>query len=174
MTTLTAPARDEASEYFFTYIDQVDAAGDIVATLERQLNETLAYLRAIPEGRATHRYAPDKWTVGEVVGHLSDCERLFTYRAFWFARGFDSPLPSFDEQQAAATAGSSARTWPSLVEEFRSVREATLTLYRDLPSDAWMRRGVAGDAPITVRALAYLTAGHVTHHVKILQERYAV
>lgn len=172
MTALTVPSRDEATEYFFTYIDQVNPGVDIVAFLEQQLDETLSFLRAIPESRTLHRYAPDKWTIREVVGHLSDCERLFTYRAFWFARGFDSPLPSFDQDQAVATAGSNERTWASLVEDFRTVREATLTFYRELPGDGWPRRGIASGNPLSVRALAYLSAGHVIHHVKILRERY--
>src|SRR5512145_557494 len=105
MTTVLAPTRDEAAEYYFTYIDQVEAAEDIGALIERQLGETISFLRSIPEDRTLHRYAPGKWTIREVVAHLSDCERLFVFRAFWFARGFDSPLPSFDQDQANATSG---------------------------------------------------------------------
>jgi len=172
MTTMTGPDRSEAAEYYFTYIDRVADQVDICRTLEAQLPETLELLHAIPEEQTLHRYAPDKWSIREVVSHLSDTERLFVFRAFWFARGFDSPLPSFDQNVAIATAGADARSWSSLVEEFRAVRGATLPFFRSLPADAWMRRGVASGNPFTVRALAYITAGHVTHHMAILRERY--
>jgi len=165
------PDRSEAAEYYFKYIDQVPA-GDICAVLRAQLPETLALLHGIPEPRSRHRYGPDKWTIREVVSHVSDTERLFTFRAFWFARGFDSPLPSFDQNVAAASAGADGRPWASLVEEFSAVRSATLTLFESLSPDDWSRRGMASGNPFTVRALAYLTAGHLAHHVTLLRERY--
>jgi hypothetical protein len=166
-----APAGDEAAEYYFRYIDQVPA-GNIVQILEQQGSETITLLQSIPDGRSLHRYAADKWSIRSVVGHLIDCERLFVFRAFWFARGFDSELPSFDQNVAVGTAGADARAWQELVDEFRSVRAATLAFFRSLPSDAWDRRGIASGNPFTVRALGYLTAGHVMHHVSILRERY--
>ena len=172
LTTLTrAPDRDEAAEYYFRYIDRVPA-GDIVRTLEEQGNETFAFLESIPERRSLHRYAPDKWSVRSVVGHLNDCERLFVFRAFWFARGFDTELPSFDQNVAVDAADADDRAWSDLINEFRSVRAATLTFFRSLPESAWDRRGIASGNPFTVRALAYLAAGHVMHHVSILRERY--
>jgi hypothetical protein len=97
---------------------------------------------------------------------------LFVFRAMWFARGFDSPLPSFDQNVAIRSAGAEARTFRSHVDEFRAIREATLAFFAHLPPDAWMRRGIASDNPFTVRALAYITAGHVTHHMRILREKY--
>src|SRR3970040_2780416 len=96
---IARPYRSEAAEYYFTYIDQV-GAGDLRGLLEAQLPETLALLQGIPEDRSLHRYAPDKWSIRQVVSHLSDCERLFAFRAFWFARGFDSPPPSLDHNTA--------------------------------------------------------------------------
>lgn len=171
MATMTIPDRTEAAEYYFTYIDQV-VGDNICRILEDQGVEVLATLDDIPDERSLHRYAPDKWTIREVVNHVSDCERLFVYRAFWFARGFDTPLPSFDQHIAVTTAGANARPWRSLVEEFRSVRGATVAFFNSLPADAWPRRGVASGNPFTVRALAYLTAGHVAHHMRILRERY--
>lgn len=173
MATMAAPDRSEAAEYYFIYIDQV-RGDDICAVLEQQLTDMIALLRSIPPDQTLTRYAPGKWTMREVLGHLNDCERLFTFRAFWFARGFDSPLPSFDQHQAVATAGSNERSWKSLVGEFRVAREASIAFYRDLPGEAWLRRGVASGNPFTVRALAWLAAGHVTHHTKILRERYLV
>lgn len=171
MSTLTKIDRTEAAEYYFTYIDRV-GAGDICAILDEQLAETLRFLRTISEERSLHRYAPDKWSIREVLGHVNDAERVFVFRAFWFARGFDTPLPSFDQNVAVSAAGSDQRSWSSHVEEFRAVRSATLAFFQNLPSDAWLRRGVASGNPVTVRALAYIVAGHVTHHLGIVRTRY--
>lgn len=165
------PARGEAAEYYFKYIDLVPE-GDIGAILEAQRGEALAFFRRIPEERSRHRYAADKWSISEVVAHLNDCERLFAFRAFWFARGFDSPLPSFDQDVAMAHAAAEARPFSSHVEEFDSVRGATVDVCRHLPPEAWQRRGIASDNPFTVRALAFIAAGHVIHHTRILEERY--
>lgn len=165
------PDRDEAAEYYYTYIDQV-GSGDIRDIIDAQGSETVSFLRRLDEAQSRHRYAPDKWTIGEVVSHLNDTERLFVFRAMWFARGFDTPLPSFDQNVALASAGAGDRSWSSLVDEFAAVRAATAAFFRDLPADAWMRRGMASGFEFTVRALAYIAAGHVSHHVRILNERY--
>lgn len=161
----------EAAEYFFTYINQVPA-GDIGEILQTQQSETVQLLRSIPEQRSLHKYEPGKWTIREVVSHLNDTERMFTFRALWFARGFDTALPSFDENIAIKTAGADDRPLSSHVDEFRAIRSATLALFQYLPADAWMRRGTANGNPFTVRALAHITAGHVAHHLRILRERY--
>jgi hypothetical protein len=171
MATMTTPERTEAADYYFTYIDKV-GRGDICGTLEAQMGETAAFLRGISDERSLHRYASDKWSIRQVVGHLNDAERVFAFRAFWFARGFDSSLPSFDQDIAVTSAGSDARAWPSLIDEFQAVRAASLSLFNNLPAEAWMRRGMASGNPFTVRALAYIVAGHVAHHVGILRERY--
>jgi len=168
---ITPPDRTEAAEYYFTYIDKVPP-GDILGVLERQLTSTVVLLSGVSEERSLHRYAPGKWSLREVVSHLNDTERLFVFRALWFARGFDSPLPSFDQDVAIASAAADARAWNSHVEEFRSVRGSTLTFFRDLPAGAWPRRGTASGNPFTVRALAYIVAGHSTHHEKSIRERY--
>ena len=165
------PERSEAGEYYFRYIDQVKA-GDIVAYLRSQRTDVLDLLGAVPESMAGHRYAPGKWTLREVVGHVTDCERLFSARAFWFARGFDSPLPSFDQNVAIESGGFNDRPWADLIDEFGAARAATSTFFAALPAGAWDRRGIASDNPFTVRALAYLAAGHVTHHVEIVKARY--
>lgn len=167
----TAPNRTEAAEYYFTYIDQVPA-GDICEILEAQAPQTLALLNGISEDDSLRRYAPDKWSIRELVSHVNDTERVFVSRAFWFARGFDTPLPSFDQNVAVAGAGADARSLTSHVEEFRAVRDSTLSFFRDVPENAWERRGTASGNPFTVRALAWITAGHVIHHSRILRERY--
>ena len=165
------PGRSEAVEYYFTYIDQV-GEGDVRDVLEHQLDETVSLLGGVSEERSLYRYAPDKWTIRQAVGHINDTERVFTFRAMWFARGFDSPLPSFDQDVAVPAAGSNERTLASHIDEFRAIRAATLQLYRHLPAEAWIRQGVASGNAVTVRALAFITAGHVAHHSRILRERY--
>ncbi len=168
---LRPPDRTEAAEYYFTYIDKVPA-GDVRDLLDAQAAEALAVLRAIPDDRAGYRYAQGKWTVRQVLSHVNDAERLFVFRALWFARGLESPLPSFDQDVAIAAADADARPWRSHVEEFQAIRASTVALFRTLPDAAWTRRGLASGNPFTVRALAYITAGHVAHHLQILQERY--
>jgi uncharacterized damage-inducible protein DinB len=174
MTTPTIearPSRGEAAEYYFTYIDKVPS-GDIRELLERQLDETTALLSGISEERSRYRYAPDKWSIRQLASHIADTERVFAFRAFWFARELGSELPSFDQNDAIARADGDERTLASHLEEFRAVRSATIALFRNLPDEAWARRGVASGNPVTVRALAYIAAGHVEHHLGILRERY--
>jgi hypothetical protein len=129
-------------------------------------------LAGVPQNRVDYRYAADKWTIREGLGHLNDTERLFAFRAFWFARGFESSLPSFDQGIAFTHAQAAQRSWSSHLDEFRSLRTSTILFFRGLPPEAWLRRGIASDNPFTVRALAYLGAGHVIHHLRILRERY--
>jgi hypothetical protein len=165
------PARDETVEYYFPYIDLVPD-GDIRLILNDQLQETLSFLQTLPEALASHRHAPEKWSVSEVLSHVNDCERLYTMRAFWFAREMEAPLPSFSSDLAVRTARSMDRPWSTHVLEFASIRASTVDLLRYLPPEAWLRRGIASDYPFTVRALAYIAAGHVIHHMQILKERY--
>lgn len=168
---MSRPDRTEAAPYYFAYIDKV-AGDDICSILEQQATDTLGVLRTIPEDRSRHRYAAGKWSIRDVVGHVNDTERLFVSRAFWFARGFDSPLPSFDQETAVSAAAADQRPWRSLQDEFAAVRTATVSFFRNLPDDAWGRRGTASGNPFTVRALAYLTAGHVIHHMAVIRDRY--
>lgn len=165
------PDRSEAPEYFFSYINRVPT-GNVLQILEAQFVETLAVFQGISDTQSTYRYAADKWSIRAVVNHLSDTERLFVFRAFWFARGFDASLPSFDQDTAASAANADQRSWESHVEEFRAVRAATLAFFRTLPQEAWGRRGTVTSHPFSVRALAYITAGHVIHHTAILKQRY--
>ena len=171
MTMVSAPERAETAEYYHRYIDQVPA-GDIRDVLERQLGDASSMLEAISEEQSLHRYAPGKWSIREVVAHINDTERLFTFRAFWFARALGEPLPSFDQDIAASHAGADERPWRSHLDEFHAVRAATIALFRNLPAEAWTRRGVASGNPFTVRALAYIAAGHLAHHLRILREQY--
>jgi hypothetical protein len=172
MNSTSRPERSEAPEYYFKYIDLVPD-GDICAILETQRTETHDLLSGITEDHSRLRYATDKWSIRDVVGHVNDAERLFAFRAFWFARGFDTPLPSFEQTVAAQHAAADGRSWVSHIEEFRNIRSSTIDLFRHLPPDAWHRRGIASDNPFTVRALAHIVAGHVMHHVAIVNQRYS-
>jgi uncharacterized damage-inducible protein DinB len=169
--TAGRPEREETVDYYHGYIDQVPG-GDIRRILDEQRTETLAFYESIPEAQAAHRYAPGKWSISEVLGHINDAERLFMMRAFWFARGNETELPSFEGDLAMKSSGAAERTLSSHIHEFAALRASTIDFFRELPSDAWMRRGTASGYPFTVRALAYIAAGHVVHHVRILKERY--
>jgi DinB superfamily len=165
------PQNSEAAPYYFTYINQVSGE-DPVGTIEKQLEEVLALCSGISEEKSTHRYTPEKWSIRQVLNHVSDTERSFAFRTLWFARGFDTPLASYDQNIAAAGAEADRVSWAAHVEEFRRVRLSTISLFRNMPSEAWSRTGIASDNRFTVRALAYIVAGHVEHHMKILRERY--
>ncbi|MGA8149984.1 MAG: DinB family protein [Terriglobales bacterium] len=163
------PQASEAAPYYFTYINQV-SGDDPLAAIEKQLDEPL--LSAITEEKSRHRYAPDKWSIRQLLNHVTDTERAFAFRTLWFARGFDTPLPSYDQNVAAAGAAADQVSWAAHVEEFRRVRLATISLFRNLPAEAWTRSGIASDNRFTVRALAYIVPGHFAHHVAVVRERY--
>ncbi len=165
------PQSTEAAPYYFTYIDQV--AGDApLSALEGQLKEVSGLLSGVSEEKSQYRYALEKWSIRQVLNHVTDTERAFTFRALWFARGLDAPLPSYDQTIAASGAQADSIPWADHIEEFRRVRLATIAFFRNMPSEAWNRRGIASGNPFTVRALAYIIAGHFAHHVRILRERY--
>jgi hypothetical protein len=165
------PQPNEAASDYSLYIDRVKS-DDVVAELTTQFDETIAFLSRISEEQSLHRYAPDKWSIRELLGHVNDGERVFMFRAMWFARGFDGPLPSFDQEIGFKAAESDKVSWASHIEEFRAIRASTLAFVRNLPEDAWLRSGIASDNPVTVRALVYIVAGHLSHHVSVLRERY--
>lgn len=165
------PQPKEVAPYFFTYIDQVPG-DDPLRVIESQLDEYQALLAEISEEKSLFRYGADKWSIRQVLNHVSDTERAFAFRALWFARGFDTPLPSYEQGIAAAGAEADAVSWAAHVDEFKRIRLATISLFRNLPEKVWMRTGTAGGNPFTVRALAFIIPGHVTHHFRILRERY--
>jgi hypothetical protein len=171
MLMTTPLERSEAPAYYFKYIDLVPR-GDLCALLDAQRASTLKLLGAIPASLSRRRYAPDKWTIADVAAHINDTERVFAFRAFWFARGFDAPAPGFDQMVAAQSAAAHERSWPSHVDEFAVVRAATLALFRNLPASAWQRRGTVEGNSFTVRAVAHIMLGHVLHHTAILNEKY--
>jgi uncharacterized damage-inducible protein DinB len=174
--TTSSRSRPEASEYapfYHGYVALVPE-GDVVELLRSGGSELLDSIRRIPEERAGHRYGPEKWSIRQVIGHLIDAERIFTYRALRVGRGDRTPLASFDENAYVRTAGSDARTLADLARELDVVRQASVLLFESLPDEAWSRSGVASDREVSLRALAYITAGHSRHHLRILRERYGV
>lgn len=170
-TTLIRPAEGEHAPFYAGYVARVPE-GDIVSLLERQMEETAAFLGGLPESLGDHRYGPGKWSIKEVVGHLADAERVFAYRALRFARGDATPLAPFDENAWVPESGCDRRTLADLAAEFRAVRLATLALVRSLSDETAARAGTASGRTVTVRALVYITLGHELHHLAILRERY--
>jgi hypothetical protein len=172
---MIATQHPEVGEYaaaFGDYVARVADDEDVLAVLVTQLDEVLARLNRIPETRGDYRYAPGKWSIKEMVGHLSDTERVFAYRALRIGRGDATPLPGFDDQSYVTEVGAGDRTLADLAAEWGDVRRATIALFRNLPARAWQRRGIASDQPISVRALAYIIAGHMRHHLEVLEARY--
>lgn len=165
------PGKGEAASYYFTYIDQV-AGDDPLAAIRDQLGTAVQFLSGISEEKSLHRYAPGKWSLRQLLNHATDTERAFVFRALWFARGFASPLPDYDQNIAVAAAGADAISWAAHLEEFRRVRLASIAFFENLSAEAWSRSGIASDNRFTVRALAFIIPGHVEHHLKIARERY--
>jgi hypothetical protein len=165
------PEAHEAAEYYWGYIGQA-MGDDPVAVLEAQIAEVAALSAQFSEERSLYRYAEGKWSVREALSHVTDTERVFTFRALWFGRGFTEALPAFDQNTGVLGAEADRLSWAQHVEEFRQVRAATIPLFRNMPEEAWGRIGMASGKPVSVRALAFITAGHTAHHFRILRERY--
>ena len=165
------PEPGECAPPFFAYISLVPD-GDVLASLDRQIQETTSRLEALPPAKADFAYAPGKWTIKQVVGHLVDAERIFSYRALRLARGDSTPLPGFDENAYVPAAAAERRTLSDLLAEFNAVRRSTLALFRYLPAEAPTRMGTVNGATMSVRAVAWIIAGHERHHRRILEERY--
>jgi hypothetical protein len=165
------PGPEEYSSYFAPYVARVPAGG-IVGILERGFDETRRLLAGLSEEEADHAYAPGKWSIKEVVGHLSDSERVFGYRALRFARGDGAELAGFDDMSFVAAGGFGVRSLAGVLDEFAAVRAATVSLFVGLPAEGWTRRGVANGEMVSVRGLAWIIAGHESHHRALLEERY--
>jgi hypothetical protein len=169
----TRPAAGEFIPYYGKYIDLV-AAGHLADILNAQRDATRSLLAPLDDARALHRYAPGKWSVKEVIGHLADAERVFAYRALRFARADATPLAGFDENAFVPAGGFDRRPLRSMIEEFAAVRGATVAMIGSFDEAAWMRQGTANGAGISVRALGAIIAGHELHHVGLLRARYGV
>jgi DinB superfamily len=171
MAMIGRPQSTEAAPNYSIYIDRVKG-DDPFRAIESQLEESLAFFSGVSEEKSLHRYAPGKWSIREVLNHINDTERVFAFRAYWFARGFEAPLPSFDQTIAAKNVEPDEIPWAEHMEEFRWIRLSTIVLFEHFPAEAWSRSGVASDNRVSVRALAYIIAGHAAHHIALLRERY--
>jgi hypothetical protein len=165
------PEPTEHAEFYTNYIAKVPGT-DVLGVLEAQRVQMLQLFAGRSERDGSFRYAPGKWTVKETLGHITDTERIFAYRALRIARADQTPLPGFEQDDYVKNGAFGERTLAGLAEEFAIVRSASLTLFRSFPEEAWSRRGVANGKEVTVRALAFITAGHAMHHRVILEEWY--
>lgn len=172
MLRIPKPAPDEHLPYYGKYIALT--GDDALAALRDQAPRTVKLFAGVDETRALHRYAPDKWSVKEVLGHVVDVERVFSYRALRFARRDPAPLPGIDENQWVPVADFDRRPLPDLVADFQAVRAATLALFASFDEATLVQRGVANGAEVSVRALAHIIAGHELHHGTLLRERYGL
>ena len=169
---LQRPAEGEHVPYYSKYISLVQD-GDLIETLARNADDTLAFVRAQPPEFADHAYAAGKWTVKQVLGHLCDAERIFSYRLLRIARGDGTPMEGFDENSYTPAGQFTDRTLESLLEEFAAIRASTIALVAGLPDEGWSCSGIANGDPISARAIAYIIAGHELHHREMLLTRYA-
>jgi uncharacterized damage-inducible protein DinB len=170
-TRMLKPEQSEFLPYYARYTDLV-GAGDIIETLAAQMRETQALLRGLPASIGHHRYAAGKWSVNEMIGHVIDAERIFSVRALRFARKDTQPLPGFEQDDYATSSAFDEYPLAELASELDAVRQSTIFLFKHLDEAAWMRRGIASGAEVSVRALAHIIAGHELHHRRILQTRY--
>jgi len=168
---ISKPQADEYAPYYGRYISLV-VGDDILAALGAQVQQTIFMLSTRSEAEGNFRYAPGKWSVKEALGHVSDTERIFAYRALRIARNDPTPIEGFEQDDYVRHGPFADCRLTDLIEDFQQVRHATLSLFRNLDEAAWMRRGVANKNEVSVRAIAYVIAGHELHHRRILQERY--
>jgi len=167
----TRPGPTEYAAYYEQYIRLVPD-GDIIATLDSQLESTLSLLGNLPEAKASSAYATGKWTIKQVLGHIIDTERIFTYRALCVGRNDKTPLPGFEQDDYVASTHFNARPLQALLEELTAVRRAGITLFKQFTEEECLRRGTANKFEITTRALMYNISGHERHHLNILKTRY--
>lgn len=168
---MNRPESGEYAAYYANYITKVPGS-DVLSVLESQRLQMLQLFAGRSERDGSFRYAPGKWSVKEVLGHIADTERIFTYRALRFARADQTALPGFEQDDYVRSGAFGERTLAGLVEEFGAVRSASISLFRSFKEDVWSRRGKADGKEVSVRALAFITAGHQMHHRIVLEERY--
>lgn len=169
--TQNLPVTGDYAPYYAKYVELVPD-GDLLEILDSQLHDYQRLLSPLTDTQADFRYAADKWSVKESLGHVTDAERIFTYRILRFARADQTPLSSFDQDEYVRTSNSSAQKIADLIDELTAVRRASVVLIRSLDDPAWLRRGVASGKEISVLALAFVVIGHAQHHLRIFEERY--
>jgi uncharacterized damage-inducible protein DinB len=172
MKYIEKPGKEEYAEYAGMYIDLLPADGQVLHHLNENFITVKTLALSLTEDQLMHRYAPGKWTIREVLVHLVDDERIYAYRALRFARNDRTELPGFEQDHYTIYSGANERTLPGILEEYESVRKATLTLFNNFDDEALLRSGIADNRKSSVRALAYHIAGHELHHLKIIKEKY--
>ena len=165
------PELSTIPEFYHTYVNRV-AEENILEALQYSHDKTSTLLQSIPEAKWGFRYAEGKWNVFEMVQHMIDAERIFAYRALCIARGEKASLPGFDENAYAQNSNADSRSAADLQEEWTAVRQATVLLFKSFNEEQLARTGTANNKPISVNAIGFISAGHVLHHLHILQERY--
>jgi DinB superfamily len=171
MVDVARPKPGESAPYYERYISLVEGE-DILTTLDEQRRQTMLLLSGRSDADGNFRYAPDKWNAKEVLGHVNDTERIFAYRALRIARGDQTPIEGYEQDDFVRNGPFAHRPLSDLIEEYIAVRRATLSLFRNLDEAAWLRRGIANKNEVSVRALAYIIAGHELHHRRVLEEKY--
>ena len=171
--TIARPEPGEFAPYYERYISLVSGT-DILGTLDAQRRQTLLLLSGRDDRDGEYRYAPGKWSAKEALGHVCDTERVFAYRALRIARGDQTPLAGFEQDDYVKNGPFAKAPMEEIIEDYIAVRRASITLFRNLDEAAWVRRGVANNNEVSVRALAYIIAGHELHHRRILEEKYFV
>ncbi len=168
---MSRPEKNEYAEYYDRYVSLVDET-DIVAVLQNQLVEMQNLFAGISEEKGVYAYAEGKWTIKELIGHLSDGEKIFAYRALRISRADQTPMEGFEQDGYVENADFNSRQLADLAEEFTLLRRANNLFFKSLTAEAWRRRGTASGAEVSVRALGFIMVGHVRHHANILRERY--
>lgn len=174
MNTIPKPLAGEYDPYTILYIDNLPDDGMILQHLEENAEIIRRLMLSVSVEQSMFRYAEGKWTIKEILSHIIDAERIFVYRALRIARNDVTPLAGYDQDPYVAASGANDRSMESLVNEYMHTRRSTLSFFSSLHGDAWMRRGTANNATVSVRALAYIIAGHELHHLKIINEKYRV
>lgn len=169
--TIGRPGEDEFAPYYSGYIEHAKVP-DILSALEDQCPEVIELFAGLPMALGDHRYAPGKWTIKEVLGHVIDSERVFAYRALSFARRERTPLPGFEQDDYVKVAGFGRRPMENLLAEFEHLRLSNLALFRSFDTEEWRAEGTANEVKFSVRALAYIIYGHAAHHLGVIQQRY--
>lgn len=165
------PVKDEYSPFYERYIHLVPE-GNLIDILSKQMVETTALLSVISETKADSRYAPGKWSLKEVVGHVTDNERIMSYRLLMIARGSQAPIAGYNQDEFVQAASFQSATFSQIIEDYKAVRRSTLTLVSGLPEQAWTRRGTANNLEVSARAIACIIAGHETHHINVIRDKY--
>ena len=172
-TTIEKPATHEFNEYYGNYISQVTET-DLIGVLDRQIDEVASLFGSLDETRGTHAYAEGKWTIKELLSHVIDGERMFAYRTLRISRGDETPIEGFEQDGYIENSHANTRSFEDLISEFTELRRANLRQLRNFDETDWLRMGTASGFPFSVRALGYIMAGHVRHHLAIVRERYQV